>query len=153
MSKFGAIIRPIKDLFEEGKNLIKQIYDLNKLILLKNNKDVIDYLRVKDALITQQFFLESILDYHEQNGKSRGSYLILRNSLNSSFNERFITPPGNLERFKFITSDISLIEKIQTIQFKFGVISINWEDVREIPNKFGWFENVWKVYTEGKFFH
>ena len=152
MSKFGGIIRPLKNLFEEGKNIIHQLYNLKTIIILEINKDIIDYLRLKDALLTQQYILESILNYHESNGKSRGSYLILRDKLNESINERFIVPSGDLEQFKFIISYINLKEKIQTIQSDAGIISFKWENVREIPSEIGWFENVWKEYSEGKVF-
>ena len=33
-----------------------------------------------------------------------------------------------------------------------GIISFKWENVREIPSEIGWFENVWKEYSEGKVF-
>ncbi len=152
MSKYGEIIRPMENLFEEIKKLNTQIKNLNNILFLKSNKEIIDYLRIKDALITQQFFLESILNYHEQYGKSRGSFLILRKILNSTYDEKYIIPPGELGRFKFITSKISLKLKIQTIQSELGIININWEKIRKIPDQFGWFENVWKDYSEGKYF-
>jgi succinate dehydrogenase/fumarate reductase flavoprotein subunit len=151
-SKFGGIVRTLENLFEEGKNLIKQLYNLNSIMLIKNNLEILDYLRIKDALITQQFILESILDYHEQKGRSRGSYLIHRDTLESSLNERYIVPHGDLNQFKFITSDNNLRNKIQTIQSHAGIIKIDWEKVREIPDKFSWFENVWKDFSEGKTF-
>ena len=153
MSKFGGIIRPLKDFFEEGKEIIKQIYNLKNILILRNNKEIIEYLRIRDALLTQQYILESILNYHESNGKSRGSYLILRDSLKEPLNERYIIPPGELKQFKFITSNNILEDKIQTIQYKAGIITFEWEKVRDIPNEFGWFENVWKDFSNGKIFN
>ena len=49
-------------------------------------------------------------------------------------------------------SDINFKEKIQTIESDVGIISFKWENVREIPSEIGWFENVWKEYSEGKVF-
>ena len=121
--------------------------------MLKNNKDIVEYLRIRDALLTQQYILESILNYHESNGKSRGSYLIIRDALNESFNERYIIPPGELKQFKFITNDVNLEDKIQTINSQAGIITFEWEERRDIPNEFGWFENVWKDFSNGKIFN
>ena len=152
MSKFGGIIRPLKDLFEEGKQVINQIYNLNTILILQNNQEIIEFLRIQDALLTQHYILESILNFHESNGKSRGSYLILRDTLNESFNETYIIPPGDLKQFKFVISDNILKDKIQTIQTHTGIIKFEWEKVRDIPNEFGWFENVWKDFTDGTIF-
>ena len=152
MSKFGGIIRPSKDLFEEGTQIIKQIYNLNTILILQNNQEIIEYLRIRDALLTQQYVLESILNFHESNGQSRGSYLILRDTLNESFNETYVIPPGDLKQFKFIRSNNILKDKIQTIQSQAGIIKFEWEKVRDIPNEFGWFENVWKDFTDGTIF-
>jgi hypothetical protein len=153
MSKFGGIVRPLKNLFNEGKELIGQIYNLNTILILKDNREIIEYLRIRDALITQQYILESILNYHESNGKSRGSYLIHREKLNKSLNEKFVVPPGELEQFKFIISDINLEDKIQTIQSHTGTINFEWEPVRGIPHEFSWFENVLKDFSNGKIFN
>ena len=137
----------------EGKEIIKQIYNLKTILILKNNKEIVDYLRIRDALLTQQYILESIINYHESNGKSRGSSLILRETLKESLNERFIIPPGDLKQFKFITNDINLEDKIQTISSPAEIITCEWENVRDIPNEFGWFENVWKDFSNGRIFN
>ena len=152
MSKLGGILRPLKNLIEEGKNIIHEIYNLKIVLILENNKEIIDYLRIKDALLAQQFFLESILNYHEFKGKSRGSYLILRENLDESYNKEFLTTPSELSKFKFIKSDRNLKKKIQAVQTQMGMVSLSWEAVRKIPSDFGWFENVWKDFTDGKIF-
>ena len=152
MSKFGGIIRPLKNLLEEGKNIIQQLYNLSTTLILESNRDVIDYLRIKDTLLTQQYIIESILNYHKSSGQSRGSYLILRDKLNQAYNEEYVIPPGKLEQFKFIKSDINLKNKIQTIKSEAGIINLKWEDVREIPSDLGWFEHVWRDYLDGEVF-
>jgi succinate dehydrogenase/fumarate reductase flavoprotein subunit len=148
MSKFGAIIRPLKDLDEEIEIIQDQLNRLAKIIILKKNIDVIDYLRLKDALLTQLLFLNSISNYHQLSGDSRGSYLILRDSLKESLSERQIIPPSTLSEYKFISSNNDLSNKIQTISLQKDEIKIEWEKVREIPSRFGWFENVWKDYLD-----
>ena len=152
MRKYAGIIRPMASISEEIEKINKQIDNLDIIIELESNKELIDYLRIKDALITQKFFLESILNYHENNGSSRGSYLILRDELNHFLNEQHIIPPENLNRFKFIKSDNLLLDKIQTIQSQAGITNIEWERVRDIPKEDMWFENIWKDFANGKVF-
>jgi len=152
MSKYGAIIRPEKDLEKEIENTQDQLNQLEHLIYLKSNTNLLDYLRLKDALLTQFFFLKAISNYHQLNGNSRGAYLILRESLNESLNEKFVIPSGALSVYKYIKSDLDLSNKIQTIQLRKDEINIKWENVREIPNEFGWFENVWKEFSNKRIY-
>ncbi len=152
MSKFGGIIRDLKGLKEEVRKVQNELKILNFQILINNNKEIIDYFRIKDALFTQLLILNSILDYHEKNGKSRGSYLILRQRLNDSINEKTIEPPGKLKQFGFVSSNINLKNRIQTIRLQKNGIKIVWEEVRDVPKELGWFENVWKDYSNGRIF-
>ncbi|MFX0021271.1 MAG: FAD-binding protein [Candidatus Hermodarchaeota archaeon] len=148
MSNYATIIRPLKGLEDEVKSIQSQMKDLVHLIKLSNNLEIINYYQVQDALITHLFFLKAILDYHLSYGRSRGSYLILRENLNPSLSEMQIIPPAYLKEHKFIYNNLDLTNKIQTLQWKNGQILIDWEEVREIPNDFGWFENVWRSFLE-----
>ena len=56
--------------------------------------------------------------------------------------------PNELNRFRYIKNDLSLEDKIQTICSKNSKFNIEWVKVREIPTKFGWFETVWKEYSD-----
>jgi len=152
MEKFGGITRPLQGLYEEGKKVIKDLYNLKSLIRVQSNQQLLDYLQVKDALLTQQYILGSILNYHISYGKSRGSFLILRDKLNPIYNERYIVPPNDLNELKFITSDIKLQDKIQTINSFQGILKFDWEPIREIPKSLGWFENVWKQFKNDKIY-
>ncbi|MFX1464265.1 MAG: FAD-binding protein [Promethearchaeota archaeon] len=152
MSKFATIIRPLKGLESEISIIQNQLNQRTKLIVLGNNLEIVEYLQVRDALLTQLFFLKAILDYHLSNGRSRGSYLILRETLKESLSEMYIVPPENLRDFKFIYNNVDLSKRIQTLQMRNGQILIEWEKVREIPSDFGWFENVWKDFLNGKAF-
>ncbi len=148
MSKYANIIRPLRGLEDQIKTIQNQLDNIIKLIILKKNQEIIEYFLVKDALLTQLLFLKAILDYHLQYGRSRGSYLILREALNPSLSELYILPPGYLKEYKFIHNNLDLSKKIQTIQWKNGQIFVDWENVREIPTEFAWFENVWRSFTK-----
>jgi len=152
MSKYGAIFRPLKDLDHEISLIQNQFNYINKISVIKNNTEIIEFFQVRDALLTQLIFLKAILDYHLSFGRSRGSNLILRNNLDESLSERYIIPPGNLKNYKFILNNLDLSNKIQTIQWKDEKILVDWEDVRGIPSKSGWFENIWKKFEKKEIF-
>ncbi len=151
MSKYATIFRPLKDLQSEIDKIQIQLNNIIRSIVLNTQKEIIDFYRVRDALFTQFFFLKAILNYHLLNGRSRGAYLILREELNDSLSEMYIIPPSHLRDYKFIHNNLDLSSKIQTLQWKNDQLLIEWEDVREIPSEFGWFENVWKNFMTGKY--
>jgi len=150
MAYYGSIIRPLEGLSEEINEIKKQLREFSSIIEIDNNRKILSYLRVKDALKTQECILNSILNYHQFRGKSRGSYLIIKKALDTSLNERYITPPRDLEQFKYIISDIDLKNRIQTVEKSQGKMNFNWEAVRPIPTEFGWFETVWKKFKNRK---
>ncbi len=152
MTKFGSIIRPLNGLREAEQNLKSEIKNHNSMVKLDQNLEILDYLRVKDALLTQQYIFNSILNYHESYGSSRGSYLIIRDSLNPSFKEQYISPPRKLTCFKFVKSERNFKNKIQTIKSSNGRIIFKWEQIREIPKESGWFETIWKKYKDKEVF-
>jgi len=138
----------LKDLEEEVITVQNQLKDIITLIKLESNTEIVDYFRVNDALSTQLFFLKAILDYHYSYGRSRRPYLILRENLQSPLSEMYIIPPGYLKEHKFIHNNLDLSKKIQTLQLKNGQILIDWEDIRDIPTEFVWFENVWREFIK-----
>jgi len=157
MSKYGAAIRPsagIENTIEEIKK--DQIW-LNHKYIVETIQNLIDFLRLQDALLTQQFILRSIQEYHKQKGCSRGSYLIIRKDLDSSLNEELITPPSGLEQYQFIKSDNSIKDKVQTIQLEEtslkSNIKVEWVNVRKIPKSDESFEVVWKKFNDGDIFN
>lgn len=152
MAKYGSILRPLNGLSKELKMIETEISNLPSIIGIESHQDIILYFRIKDALKTQEFILKAILNYHKLNGKSRGSYLIIRDELNPSMNEQYIYPPKELKQFKFIKSDIDFKNKIQTIKASNGAIEFKWEERRSIPKAIGSFETIWKRFKNNKVF-
>ncbi|MHA1147650.1 MAG: FAD-binding protein [Promethearchaeota archaeon] len=157
MDRFASIIRPADGLAHAIHEGMNQYLNLLKSINLNENKEIIEYFRVKDALINEYYILKSILEYHLAKGSSRGSYLAIRGDLNEDINEKYVVPHKNLKQYQFIKSDNIFTNKIQTIQPKEGgtlifSLDIRFEDVRKIPNEIGWFETVWKDYSDKKIF-
>jgi len=159
MSKFGSIIRPLKDLSQAIRDVINQYSGIWQTVNLNNNSEIIDYFRIRDALITQYYILDSIYEYHRMKGGSRGSYIIIRDELYDEDEdiERYLIPHEKLIRYKFIMSDNNYLDKVHTIKEKEGSVFIfslisRMENVREIPKNLGWFESVWKKYSNGDIF-
>ncbi|TXT63634.1 MAG: Succinate dehydrogenase flavoprotein subunit [Promethearchaeota archaeon] len=152
MSKFGSIIRPMNGFLEAIKELHTDIYTFPSKIKITRNPEILEYLRVRDALLTQQYILEAILNYHHCYGASRGSSIVIRDSLNDSYRENYITPPDKLRDLKFIVSENKLSQKIQTIQPTMETFRYEWEDIRDIPQKNGWFEIILKKYKKKQIF-
>jgi len=157
MSKFGTAIRPLEGIETAIGEIQKDQISLNHKYKANTIQNLIEFLRLQDALLTQQFFLRSIQEYHNKKGCSRGSYLIIRKELDSSFNEQKVTPPNGLEHYKFIKSDNSIKDKVQTIQLQDTPlkrnIKVEWVNVRKIPESDESFEVVWKKYKDGKVFN
>jgi succinate dehydrogenase/fumarate reductase flavoprotein subunit len=152
MSNYGSFVRPLKGLEIEIDKLQKELMNYEKLVYIGKNSEIIKYLRVKDALLTHFMILKSILNYHKLNGRSRGSYLIIRDELKDSIGEELISLPGDLNCFNYISSNLNLSGKIQTIQLQKGKTLIEWVKIKEIPSDFGWFENIWKDFSDGSVF-
>lgn len=148
MSQVGGIVRPLAELPMMIGEVEKLITELQDRVKIKKEEDILSFFRIKDALITQRMFLESFLDYHNNFGKSRGSYIIARRNLNSEYEEKYKFPPGKLKRFKFITNTRDLSNQIQEISYNQEKIRIKWVSVREIPEKVGWFEKTWKKFQK-----
>jgi succinate dehydrogenase/fumarate reductase flavoprotein subunit len=152
MSKYACIIRPLNNLESELEIVQDQLINLENLLKISRNLEIIDYFHIRDVLLTQLLFLKAILNYHQSYGRSRGSFLILRENLDPSISEMLVVPPGYLKEYKFIHNNLDLSKKIQTVQWKNGKILVDWEEVRDIPREFGWFENVWKDFTNRKIY-
>ena len=157
MSKYGASIRPLEGIESAIENIQNDQIWLNHKYIVDTIENLVNFLRLQDALLTQQFFLCSIQEYHNQKGCSRGSYLVIRKELEASLNELFITPPNGLEQYKFIKSDNSIKDKIQTIQLQDtplkSNIKVEWVDVRKIPENDESFELVWKKFNNREIFN
>ena len=96
--------------------------------------------RCRDLLITQCCMLTAMLDYMEQGGRSRGSYLVC--------DEKGQLPlKGMDERFRFALDDGARNGQIQQVAYDGGVCSPQWRLARQLPNELGdAFENVWSSY-------
>jgi len=95
---------------------------------------------MQETLLCQRVYVEAMLDYLEQGGKSRGSAM-------------YIDPQGhviqNLPSFyRFQLDGEEHAEDVQEVQIVHGKTRISWRKIRPIPAEDESFEKVWKAYRE-----
>ncbi|MDH7512431.1 MAG: FAD-binding protein [Clostridiales bacterium] len=148
MSAWGAaILRPekVSHAVAEARTLLKK---LQAEMRIRSAKELPAAFKNLDLCLTHALYLEAIREYIARGGKSRGSFLILeekgRESCPGMGKEwRFsLNPPGSFVDRKIL--EISLGEKMRVIK--------KWVDVRPIPHKEGWFEQIWEDYRKGRAF-
>lgn len=99
--------------------------------------------RLRDVLISQLTYVSAMIDYADNDGKSRGSAL-------------YTDPAGTLpyeglsEDFRFTVDDGSLQGKVQEMSFGLTSCSSLWREVHSIPEDDSFFENVWRMYRENR---
>ncbi len=97
-----------------------------------------------DGIIMQLACLTAMVEYHQQGGTSRGSYLVM--------DRGGVLPCTELEDdFRFKLGEDCLREKICEVFFHpNGEATCRWVDRRPIPQEGDWFENVWADYREDR---
>ncbi len=101
--------------------------------------------RLRDLLLSQRMYLSAIVDYIDQGGKSRGSYLI-------SDPEGSLPLPGLDERFRYQLDADAHAGLVQEVLWKSGRVECSWRPVRPIPEEKLWFENIWRDWREHKIY-
>lgn len=144
MENNAGIIRGSGEINNNITELEEFYTDLNKKVRISKNVDISEYFTIKGALISAIMILRSIRDYIQQNGSSRGSFLIMKFLLLDK-----IIRMEDLEEKAFISDKDQMTDKIQVISIN---SSAKWEKIRPIPEDFGWFENVWKAYKSKEIF-
>ena len=94
-------------------------------------------------LITQKCYLESMLDYITEGGKSRGSALYTDAEGAKPY-------PALPDTFTFTLDSGEKDEYIQEMSYSDGECSFSWRKVRPIPADDDFFENVWRGYRENR---
>lgn len=143
MSRYGAAIRNqdgIKGLLDEVRH---ELNEFKNLVRIKNTNGLSKVFRFYDVLVCQYVYLSSMSDYIENDGKSRGSALYSDKSGNLPYKS---LP----EIFRFSLDNGKHSKLIQEVAYKNGKCSFKWREVRKIPHRDDFFENVWKKYRRNK---
>ena len=118
--------------------------------LLEGFKEIVRYadkaelkrvFRLRDILISQKCYAQSMLDYADKGGQSRGSAL---------YHDDKGSRPYDLlpETFTFQVDDGRLDSMIQEMSYRDGKCSFHWRKVRPIPEEDDFFENVWREFRK-----
>ncbi len=144
MSRAGANIREDKEI-RKALNENKDQQEKIRKIGVDKISEMKKLYRVRDLLVSQQVYLEAILDYIEQGGGSRGSYLIYAQDGRKPLE----TLP---EVFRFKEDEDRNAEMIQEVEFSENGCICEWRKIRPIPEDDSWFEKVWRDYREDKYY-
>ncbi|MCH3918387.1 MAG: FAD-binding protein [Spirochaetia bacterium] len=140
MSHVGAAIRDkeamqaaigeIKDELEHFKERVKApLPKLSKVFSLR------------DVLLSQYVYLNAMVDYCHNGGKSRGSALYT--------DDKGMLPYDNLpEKFRFILDDGGLSSQVQETYYENGHCRFRWRPVKPIPPADDFFETVWQRFRK-----
>ena len=140
MSRCGGPIRSralLKEALEENE---KDRVRLETTVFVKNPGELWILFRLRDVLISQKVYLQAMLDYMDQGGKSRGSALYTEKP------ESEIT----FDMFREFTCEREEMGEtpIQEIVLEGEKAVAFWRQPCPIPQDDDFFENVWRGYRE-----
>jgi hypothetical protein len=143
MSEAGGIIREMKKVEKATSEAVAMLSQLPGKIGASSVSELADSFLLLDHCLTHLMYLEAIKYYISREGRSRGSYIIVGHESykETGASESMVIPD-------LCTYDREVEKKILVAGLKDGIISINPEDVREIPEQNLWFEKVWKDFLE-----
>ena len=143
MSVSGGAVRNTDDMKELLEEIDSLLSSFNKEVRYSSLEELKDVYRLRDMLITQKCYLESMVNYVEEGGKSRGSALYTDKSGSKP-------DPSLPDIFMFTLDDGGKDDYIQEMTYQSGKCSFNWRKVRPLPEENDFFENVWRGYRENK---
>jgi len=141
MSRYGAAIRSIEDIRRVTQEVQKELANFGSMVKTSSVDKLHKIYRLYDILICQYVYLNAMVNYAENGGKSRGS------ALYTDKNGKL--PYDNLpDIFRYTLDDGSRGNMVQEVLYKDGKCEFIWRKVREIPQEDDFFENVWRSYRE-----
>jgi hypothetical protein len=146
MSKAGSIIRDSGKVTKAVAEASSLFSEVNAKIGAASIRQLADCFRISDACLAHLVYLRAIGNYIEKNGRSRGSYIIVRDG--KPVLPDIISPCLKIDLCSY---DREVESDIQEVKYKKGKIEINSVSVREIPLQNLWFEKVWREYLEDKY--
>lgn len=135
MSNYCGHIRNQRQIEYADEELLKKQEQVLSTIKISSQKELGDAFRLYDTIITSRALVAAIKDYIEEGGVSRGSYLIERD------NDATDKGVSDIEK-----TNEEFSKRIQEVQLVDNTYQINWRQVREIPRREQWFENVWREF-------
>lgn len=146
MTRYGACIRKEQDLQKAILENQKQRENFRKNHRILKPCELAELYRIRQLLLSQYVYLAAMLDYTQNVGISRGSYLV--------YNQKGVLPDNRLaELFRTFVkpTDTSVLQEI-SYDKKNDTCEVLWRKVRPIPQEYNWFENVWKNFQNSVIF-
>ena len=141
MSRFCGPIREKKTICDYIGEVDSFLGDFCNKVKYSDPAELKKVFKLRDNLIAQKCYAQSMLDYIQEGGKSRGSALY--------HDENGNKPYGFLpETFRFCPDDGRKDSLIQEMVYADGKCSFHWRPVRLIPEEDNFFENVWREYRK-----
>ena len=142
MSDCGAAIRTPEKIECTIADLAKDLAAFNDIYGIGDGGNSESAYKLKDMMIMQNATLSSMLDFSKTINSTRGSAL-------------YYNPNGEKyekleDDFRFILQNPAEFNKIQETYFEDGSFKTLWRDVRPIPEKNDFFENIWNQYCINK---
>jgi len=103
-----------------------------------------DMFYLKDHLICQLAIFESIIEYLENGGGSRGSFVVLDK------NGSKVLPWNQSERYIMDSKNGFTRNNQLLIEWTGSIFKKTWQNTRDIPGESEWFEIAWKKFRERK---
>jgi len=116
----------------------EELVRFEKDYCLQDDACVTEAMINRDILQTQLVYFGAILDYIADGGKSRGSYLLLRDDRTDLLSA---APELDTAHAAFV-QNTALGSDLSVTSF--------FEPVRPLPESDQWFENVWNRFREGE---
>jgi succinate dehydrogenase/fumarate reductase flavoprotein subunit len=138
MSECAAFLRNEEKLREAMTQCREELLHFVEDYRLQDTSDVTDALINRDVLQTQLVYFGAILDYIADGGKSRGSYLLLKDNGADLLSA---TPEIDTAHAAFV-QNTTLGKDLSVTSF--------FEPVRPLPESDQWFENVWNRFRKGE---
>ena len=141
MSDWGGAIRNKEAIEGLVASVESKLENFEKVVRYSHPASLKHVFRLRDTLVSQKCYLESMLDYIKNEGKSRGSALYTDKGGNKPY-------PSLPDTFTFSLDDGKKDGLIQEMTYRNGKCSFSWRKVRPIPENDDFFENVWRSYRE-----
>ena len=139
MDRYAGPVRSVDNL----KVFLTEIADRTQRIGCVTVRNAIDLrwvYRLRENMLCQRVYVEAMLDYLQQGGKSRGSAM-------------YIDPDGESINglpvyYRFALDGSEHADDVQEIEWRNNACVISWRKTRPMPAEDESFEVVWKAYRE-----
>jgi len=141
-SRHGAHIRSYEGVLHAIDEAGRDLDCLVENTKISNIGQLAEAFRNRDLLMAQIAYFSAIADYIAKGGKSRGSYIV--QDTDGELPQEKLS-----DDFRFKLDETKHMNHlVQELLYKDGVCDCVWRNVRAIPKKDDWFENVWNLYRK-----